>query len=277
MNDSAHVYLIDASIYVFRAWFTWPDSLKNRDGQSVNAVRGFMHFVDEFLSREQPEKIAFAFDESLQSSHRKQCYPAYKANRPSAPENLRYQFALCRRYIRALGIVEAASKHYEADDLIASWALQASSFTVVSADKDLAQLITEGDYWYDYVRDNRLDYKQIYKKFGVYPEQIADQLALAGDKADNIPGVPGIGMATAAKLLRYFGSLDNLLHSLEQVGKMKFRGAARVQALLEEHKAMIPIYRQLTGLVTNVSGLEHNLSRQVVNENELEDLMSLVT
>lgn len=273
MNNTPCAYLVDASIYVFRAWFTWPDSHKNAQGESVNAVKGFIHFVDELLEQEQPEYIAFAFDESLQNSHRKHIYPAYKANRASAPENLRYQFQLCRRYVRALGMVEAASAQYEADDLLASWAQQAECFTVVSADKDLAQLIGEQDHWYDYVRQVILDRKGVFKKYGVYPEQIADQLALAGDKADNIPGVPGIGMATAAKLLRYFGSLEQLLESIDQVGKMKFRGAAKVQAYLQEHKKMIPIYRQLTGLVTDVEGLERDLSRRSIHKAELKALM----
>ncbi len=273
MRTPEPVWLVDASIYVFRAWFTWPDSHKNSQGQAINAVLGFMDFVDELLRQEQPALIAFAFDESLESAHRKVLYPDYKANRESAPESLRYQFVLCRRYLRALGIKEAASQYYEADDIIATWAQQVDRFVVVSADKDLAQLVGEQDIWYDYARQNRLNRKAVYKKFGVYPEQIADQLALAGDKADNIPGVPGIGMATAAKLLRYFGNLDQMLASLHQVGKMKFRGAARIEALLREYQQHILVYRQLTGLVRDIDGLACDFGRQEPDENEMQRLM----
>jgi 5'-3' exonuclease len=268
MTVPERVWLIDASIYIFRAWFTWPETLVNQRGQQVNAVLGFIAFVDDFLARENPQKIAFAFDESKENSYRNSIYSEYKANRESAPDNLKFQFQLCRQYIRSLGIVEAASSRYEADDLIATWADQSEFFTVVTADKDLTQLlrlnVESADLWCDYQKQITLDYKAVIKKFGVRPDQIADQLALAGDKVDNIPGVPGVGMATAAKLLRRFDSVDVLLESIDKIGEMKFRGSLRVQSLIQEYQQQIRQYCQVTVVVRDVPELETDLTRKLV-------------
>lgn len=244
------VYLIDSSIYVFRAWFVMPDSITDRNGNPVNAVYGFTDFVYQFLSETRPEHIGFAFDESLATSHRTEIYPDYKANRESAPEELRRQFQYCREFLRATGLTECGSNRYEADDLIGTLARlyreRGHNIHIVTGDKDLAQLIDDGDSWWDYARDNRLDGKGIEKKFGVRPKQISDQLAIAGDKVDNIPGIPGIGMATAAKLLRKFGDIDTLLDQQEEIGNMKVRGAKRLQDLVTEHQDTIRLSRQLT-------------------------------
>lgn len=246
-------YLVDASIYVFRAWFTLPDSITDREGQPVNAVYGFTDFLYRFLTEVQPQRVAFAFDESLTTSHRNALYPEYKANREEAPEELKYQFRLCRRFVSTLGMVELASDLYEADDLIATLVERerepGRAVTVVTGDKDLAQLV-EGpaDEWWEFGKDTRLDRKGIEKTFGVQPEQIADQLAIAGDKIDNIPGIPGVGMATAAKLLRKFGSIDDLLADTPGIERMQIRGAARLRRLVEEHRETIVLSRKLTRL-----------------------------
>jgi len=244
------VYLIDSSIYVFRAWFVLPDSITDREGNPVNAVYGFSDFVLQLLLQTRPSYIGFAFDESLASSFRNEIYPDYKANRESAPEELRRQFQYCRTLLRASGLAEFGSNRFEADDLIGTLARQyrekEHDIHIVTGDKDLAQLIGEGDTWWDYARDNRLNGKGIEKKFGVKPQQIADQLAIAGDKVDNIPGIPGIGMATAAKLLRRFGDIDQLLDNIQDIGSMKVRGAGRLQALVDEHQDTVRLSRRLT-------------------------------
>lgn len=249
----ARSYLVDASIYVFRAWFTLPGSIVDRRGRPANAVYGFSDFVLRFLSEAAPARVAFAFDESLEGSHRQEIFPAYKANRERAPEELRQQFRLCRALLRTLGLAELASPRYEADDLIGTLARRerraGHAVTVVTGDKDLAQLVeAEADEWWEFGRNRRLDRRGIEKTFGVPPERIADQLAMAGDKVDNIPGVPGIGMATAAKLLRRFGSLEALLADLPQVERMQLRGAARLRRLLEEHVETVRLARRLTGI-----------------------------
>jgi len=244
------VYLIDSSIYVFRAWFVLPDSITDREGNPANAVYGFSDFVLQLLLQTRPSYIGFAFDESLASSFRNEIYPDYKANRESAPEELRRQFQYCRTLLRASGLAEFGSNRFEADDLIGTLARQyrekEHDIHIVTGDKDLAQLIGEGDTWWDYARDNRLNGKGIEKKFGVKPQQIADQLAIAGDKVDNIPGIPGIGMATAAKLLRRFGDIDQLLDNIQDIGSMKVRGAGRLQALVDEHQDTVRLSRRLT-------------------------------
>ncbi|RMG54463.1 MAG: flap endonuclease, partial [Gammaproteobacteria bacterium] len=199
------IYLVDSSIYVFRSWFVLPDHITDREGRPVNAVRGFLDFVFQILHETAGQPIGFCFDESLEHSHRREIWPEYKANRAPAPDELKYQFQLCRRFLRAAGLPEFASNRFEADDLIGTLArihrASGHAIHILTGDKDLAQLIREGDSWWDYARSNRLDARGIYKRFGVPPERIADQLAIAGDKSDNIPGVPGIGMTTAARLL----------------------------------------------------------------------------
>lgn len=256
-------WLIDSSIYVFKAWFTRPDDKTDIHGNPVNAVLGFMDFVYRLLSHENPQLIAFAFDESLQSSHRRDIYPAYKANRAPAPESLKKQFQYCRQFIRALGIHEAASSRYEADDLIGTWAHSLrrnnTPAIIISADKDLAQLVHEKDYWWEYERGEKMDSKRIEKRFKAKPRQIADQLAIAGDKSDNIPGVPGIGMATAGKLLRKFDNLESLLASIEQISSMQIRGASRIQNLIHEHKETIRLSRRLTGIVCDIEPIDNTI------------------
>ncbi len=247
---SNNVYLIDSSIYVFRAWFTVPDHVVNKQKEPVNAVYGFADFVYQFLNQANPTYVGFAFDESLSTSFRNELYPEYKANREPAPEELKKQFKYCREFIDALGMCEIGSPHYEADDLIGTLAKhmreRGHNITILTSDKDLAQLIYENDILWDFAKGKRNAIPQIKKHFGVYPNQIADQLAIAGDKVDNIPGAPGIGMATAAKLLNKFTSLDQLLENSSKISDMKIRGAKRIQSLIEDHKEQLILYKKLT-------------------------------
>ena len=267
-NNSAAPYtspawLIDSSIYVFKAWFTRPNELTDRNGNPVNAVIGFMDFVYKLLSTERPELIAFAFDESLETSHRKEIYPDYKANRASAPDSLRYQFKMCREFIGILGIHQAASLHYEADDLIGTWAkslrLANIPVNIISADKDLAQLVHDNDYWWEYAHGNKLNAKAITKKFRVKPSQIAEQIALAGDKSDNIPGIPGVGMATAAKLLNKFGTIENLLSSVDEVAGMQIRSAKLIQDAIAENYELIKTAHRLTKIECDIENIDNTI------------------
>ena len=262
-SQNPTAWLIDSSIYVFKAWYTKPSELSDIDGNPINAVLGFMDFVYQLISNEKPQRIAFAFDESLKTSHRKEIYPDYKANRTSAPDSLRLQFQLCRKFIKILGIHQAASLHYEADDLIGTWAKSLRndnvSVNIISADKDLAQLVYEGDYWWEYLRGQRLDSTAITKKFRAKPRQIADQIALAGDKADNIPGVPGVGMATAAKLLKKFDNLDNLLASIHEISSMQIRNAVLIQQAIEQHQNTIKLSRLLTGIECDIETIDNTI------------------
>ena len=242
-------YLVDASMYVFRAWHSIPADVNDADGWPVNAVHGFTRFMLELLERQRPAHIVVAFDASLESSFRNTLYPAYKANREPAPEELKRQFAHCMALCRALGLSVLVDAHYEADDLIGTalqrLRAQGRRGVIVSADKDLSQLLQDDDEQWDYARDLRWSADGVKARYGVHAHQIADYLGLTGDAVDNIPGVPGIGAKTAATLLGHFGSLDALLARQAEVPYLRLRGAAMHAQRLREHSAMALLCRQL--------------------------------
>jgi 5'-3' exonuclease len=245
----APAYLIDASMYVFRAWHSIPDDLLDADGWPVNAVHGFLRFLLELLERQKPAHVVVAFDASLESSFRNTLYPPYKANREPAPEELRRQFAHCEALCRALGLSVLIDTQYEADDLIGAALMrlreQGRRGVIVSADKDLSQLLCGDDEQWDYARNLRWRADGVKARYGVHAHQIADYLGLTGDSVDNIPGVPGIGAKTAATLLGHFGSLDALLERHAEVAFLRLRGAAAHAQRLREHREMALLCRQL--------------------------------
>lgn len=248
--DTQRLYLVDASLYVFRAWHSMPDQWHDADGWPLNAVHGFARFVLELLERERPRHIAIAFDEALDSCFRNTLYPDYKANRPPAPEELKRQFACCKALCQALGLVTLAHAHYEADDLIGS-AVHAArgkgrAAVIVSADKDLSQLLAEWDEQYDFARGQRWGADGVMARHGVHAHQVADYLALCGDAIDNIPGISGIGQKTAAVLLGHFGSLDALLERIDEVPFLRIRGAAQTAQRLREGGEQALLWRRLT-------------------------------
>ena len=259
-------YLIDSSIYVFRAWHVLPDTIQNRAGEPVNALFGFAEFLSQLLTQTDARYIACAFDKSLGVSARNEIYPPYKANRPPAPAELKRQFALCQRLVECFGLSRYDSDLFEADDIIGTLAETARrngiNASVVSADKDLTQFIRDGDEYWNFGKNLKLDASDIKKRFGIEANQVPDMLALCGDKVDNIPGIPGVGERTAARLLYKWGNLDTLFKNTEAVADMKFRGAARVSQLLAEHESTVRLARKLTGLFwvdalpTELSALE---------------------
>ncbi len=276
-------YLIDSSIYIFRAWYVYDDSITDINGNPSNAVFGFIDFLYQLFRQKQPQFIACAFDTSQKESYRKELYPEYKANREPAPEELKVQFAHCRNFCRAVGIAEFASKRYEADDIIGSLAerlrRQGMAVTIVSADKDLAQLVTgEEDALWDFARGNVLNSRGVEKHFGVRPEQIADMLALTGDKIDNIPGIPGVGNTTASRILQKYPSVEDVMANIGEISAMKFRGATRVQALVDAHKHILPLNKLLTTVVTDMDfDDEPDLSWRGVDEAEFTRITELLS
>jgi DNA polymerase-1 len=261
MHDRARsgvVYHIDASYFIFRAYHSMPADMVDADGNATHALYGFARFVSDLLEQVRPERIGVAFDVSLRSetSFRNGIYPPYKANRESPPADLTRQFALCREFCRLLGLAEFASSVYEADDIIGTLAARSRAAglrnVLVTRDKDLSQLIRDGDVFWDYSGNSRYHYDDIGPRFGAAPELIADFLALTGDSVDNIPGVPGVGKKTAAELFAVFGSLDELYANLHRVSLMKLRGAAAVAARLLEHKEAAYLARRLTGIVCDM-------------------------
>lgn len=251
------VYLIDASVFIFRAYYSVPVTLTDANGQPVNALHGFARFLGDLVESAGPAFIAVAFDESLATSFRNRLYPAYKAHREPAPLELKRQFQLCREFCRSFGVAEFSSPEFEADDVIGTLAAHARRegrpTIIVSRDKDLAQLVRPGDEYWDYVADVRYGYGDIENRFGVVPEAMADFLALTGDAVDNIRGVPGIGRKTASMLLKAFASLEALYENLERVGSLKFRNAAFVAGQLKQHRDAAFLARQLTGIHCNMS------------------------
>lgn len=249
-------YLIDASVYVFRAYYSIPDDMLDDAGNPVNALYGFCRFLGDFMEQVKPQHVAVAFDESLTSSFRTTIYPEYKANRDPAPEELKRQFAQCRQYARAMGLLECSDPQYEADDLIGTLVehgrRNGRPSTIVSRDKDLAQLLTRADIFWDFAGKGKIGYEKIPEVFGVWPEQIADFLALAGDSVDNIPGVPGVGKKTAEALLRHYGSLEKIYANLDSVHEVQVRGAKTLGAKLETHKGAAMLARKLTGIACDV-------------------------
>ncbi|MCP4982924.1 MAG: flap endonuclease [Gammaproteobacteria bacterium] len=273
------LYLVDSSIFIFRAWYGPERERLNLRQQPNQAFVGFSDFVYRLLTEQAPQRLVFAFDESLSKSARKLIYPEYKANRSPAPEELRRQFAWCRQWLELLGIACVSSQHWEADDLIGSLARYHGSermpVTILTADKDLAQLIGEADIWWSYLDDKKLDYRAICKKFGVRPEQIADLLALTGDKVDNIPGIPEIGLKTAASLLKKYESIANLRCHLPEVGTMKFRYAARVQRSLIEHEAMLDVSLSLTRINCEIAEMQEvDPLRRDIDAGRIEQMMN---
>jgi 5'-3' exonuclease len=252
---SGPVHLVDASLYVFRAWHSMPPEFQDREGWPVNAVHGFARFVLELLERQRPERIVVAFDESLDSNFRNEIYPAYKANREAAPEELKRQFAHCQRLCRALGLPVLADGRYEADDLIGAALGQVRraghAGLIISADKDLSQLLDADDEQWDYARNERWRADGVKARYGVHAHQIADYLGLTGDAIDNIPGVPGIGAKTAAILLAHFGSLDELLERVGEVPFLRMRGSAQHAQRLRDHRDVALLSRQLATIDVN--------------------------
>ena len=269
------VYLVDASVYIFRAWFSMPDDFVNHAGEPTNAVYGFSGFLCSLLEQTAAEHVAVAFDESLTTSYRNEIYPEYKANRDPAPLELKRQFGWARAVAEAIGLQCYGDDRYEADDLIGTlaeyWRSRGHPICIVTADKDLAQLVRDNDHWWDFSRNQKLNARQLTEKFGVTPEQMADYLALTGDPVDNIPGVPGIGPKSAAALLGHFGDLDSLYERLDEVPDLAIRGARSIRKRLEDHREAAELARQLTLIETAVESAlaAPDLARSSVDEDRL--------
>ena len=250
------VHLIDASVWVFRAYFSLPDSIRAPDGRPMNAVWGFAGFLGDLLDRAEPSHIAACFDESLSSSFRNERFPEYKANREPAPDDLKAQFADCKELCRALGIPALSSTRYEADDIIATLAKRARrakhAVTIVSRDKDLAQLLGPGDLLWDFAADIAYDAHAIEQRFGVPPSRMTDWQGLVGDAVDNIPGVRGVGPKAATALIREYADLEGVYANLAGVVELDLRGAKRLVELLKTGREQAFMSRELATLHTEV-------------------------
>ncbi len=244
-----HLHLIDGSAYIFRAYHALPPLTRKSDGLPVGAVAGFCNILWNEISSDSRKgaatHIAVIFDHSSKT-FRNDIYPAYKANRPPPPEDLRPQFPLTRDATRAFNVACIETPGYEADDIIATLAKAAveagGSCTIISSDKDLMQLVRPGIDMFDPMKTKAIGPDEVFEKFGVTPDKVIDIQSLAGDSTDNVPGAPGIGMKTAALLIQEYGDLDTLLARTAEIKQPKRREA------LEANADLIRISRQLVTL-----------------------------
>lgn len=250
------IFLVDASVYVFRAYYALPVEMVDRDGNPANAVFGFARMLCDLLKRVRPHYIAIGFDHSLTGSFRTRIYPAYKANRAPAPPGLPLQFERCFELAALLGLAAIGNPDYEADDILGTlaWRMRAGGVrsTFLTRDKDFAQLVREGDALWDFGSREPQSYADVGRRFGVPPERFADYLALTGDAVDNVPGVPGIGPKTAAILMSEFASLDELYGSLERIDALPVRNPAVVRSRLTEYREAAFLARRLTAIACDM-------------------------
>ena len=275
------LYLIDSSIYIFRSWQRLPSSITNSHGEQANAVQGFTDTLVQILSEKKPEYIVCAFDKSAKTGKRYTIFPQYKANRTPAPPELTIQIDRCMQIADALGVSVFSSTQVEADDIIGTLTQVAHAeqqpVTIVSADKDLVQFIAEDDIYWNFARKQQWNYRQLSKQFKIRPDQIADMLALCGDKVDNIPGIPGVGQATAAKLLKKWKTLNGVIENAKAIKTMPFRGAPQVAILVEEHADTIRLSRRLTGLIVDATlpNTLNHLKRKRMRINDIVNKLQL--
>ncbi len=276
-GKGCHLHLIDGSAYIFRAYHALPPLTRKSDGLPVGAVAGFCNILWNEINRATGDDVAthlaVVFDHSSKT-FRSEIYPAYKANRPEPPEDLRPQFPLTRKATQAFNVACLEQPNYEADDIIATLARQAveagGRVTIISSDKDLMQLVGDGVEMRDPMKERRIGRDEVIEKFGVGPERVVDVQALAGDSVDNVPGAPGIGMKTAAQLIQEYGDLETLLARTAEIKQPKRRES------LEQNADLIRISKALVTLDRNTP-VEVSLDALEVKRPEPEAVLAFLT
>lgn len=287
--------LIDASIYIFQYYFSLPDHwYSEAEGWPTAAVYGYTAFLVRLLQEQQPQRIGACFDKSLESCFRNEIYADYKSSRALPDQALAFQLEACQQVTALLGIQTYASDRYEADDLLGSLYRRSMRSTrpiaVLTRDKDLGQvLVREQDFLWDYlskqlvkplvkplsgaVQGQRYYRQDIYHKFGVWPQQLPDYLALVGDSSDDIPGVPGLGPKTAGQLLAAYGTIASLWEHLDQLASLPIRGARSLGDKLILYREQIAMAQQLATIVHDLPLIERvsELQWQVPQWQCLED------
>ena len=248
-GKGCHLHLIDGSAFIFRAYHALPPLTRRSDGLPIGAVAGFCNmlwrYLEESKGDDAPTHAAVIFDHSSKT-FRNEIYDAYKANRPELPDDLKPQFPLTRQATRAFNVACIEVEDFEADDIIATLAWQAREAggrtTIISSDKDLMQLVGDGVEMLDPIKNKRIGRDEVFEKFGVWPERVADVQALAGDSVDNVPGAPGIGIKTAAQLIEEYGDLETLLARAGEIKQPKRR-----QTLID-HAEQVRVSKRLVTL-----------------------------
>ena len=275
IKKTDHFYLIDGSGYIFRAYYALPPLSRKSDGLPTGAVNGFCTMLHKLLeesrsddSKNKPTHFVVIFD-SARKNFRNEIYEDYKANRSDPPEDLAPQFEYIRKSVEAFNVASAEMLNYEADDLIATYTDQilkkGAKVTIISADKDFMQLVKPGVRLYDPMKSKVLGNKEVKEKFGVEPSKVIDVQALAGDASDNVPGVPGIGIKTAAELINKYKSLEKLLEKAHEIPQKKRR-----ETILENKNKAI-LSRKLVVLKSDVP-VKQKLETFTLNEIDKEKL-----
>jgi DNA polymerase I len=271
-----HLHLIDGSAFIFRAYHALPPLTRKSDGLPIGAVAGFCNMLHRYVEGntgpDAPTHAAVIFDKGSHT-FRNDMYDLYKANREAMPEDLRPQIPLTRTATEAFNIACKEKEGFEADDIIATLAVQARAAggrcTIISSDKDLMQLVGDGVEMLDAMKNRTIDREGVFEKFGVYPERVVDVQALAGDSVDNVPGAPGIGIKTAALLINEYGDLDALLERAEEIKQPKRR-----QTLID-HAEQIRLSRKLVLLDENTP-LDFTLDDLEVREPDADKLLGFL-
>jgi len=256
MSNKNHLFLIDGSGYIFRAYYALPALYRKRDGLPTGAVNGFCNMLYKLIqdtnTKIKPSHIAVIFD-SARKTFRNEIYNEYKANRGDPPEDLIPQFKIIKESVQAFGIQSIELKGFEADDIIATYATQASrknwKVSIVSSDKDLMQIVSKDINLIDTMKNKSVGPDQVYEKFGVMPDKVIDVQALAGDSSDNIPGAPGIGIKTAADLINQFGDLEKLLKNFDEIKQVKRKSS------IKDNIDQIKISKELVTLRNDVKDI----------------------
>ena len=275
---SQRVYLIDVSIYFFKYYFALPENWWSEEGSPTAGVYGYANWLKRMLADLNPSYIAACFDESLTTCFRNDIYPDYKCSRVLPDDLLAFQLTASRQVTEALGIPCYASATHEADDLLGTLAVRAASkgleVCVLSRDKDLSQLIgCETARLWDYPDGIPMKRAQIHEKLGVWPEQVVDLLALVGDVGDDIPGVPGVGVKTAAQLLTHMPSWAEVRSNIPAVANLPIRGAKSLAAKLEVYQDQIDMAYQLARIDCKAPlGRRFSLARTQVKRAQLRQL-----
>ncbi len=279
MSNKNHLFLIDGSGYIFRAYYALPALYRKRDRLPTGAVNGFCNMlyklIEDTNNKIKPSHIAVIFD-SARKTFRNEIYKEYKANRGDPPEDLIPQFKIIKESVEAFGIQSIELKGFEADDIIATYASQASKkgwkVSIVSSDKDLMQLVSKNINLLDTMKNKIVGPNEVLEKFGVNPDKVIDVQALAGDSSDNIPGAPGVGIKTASDLINQFGDLDGLLKNCEEIKQIKRKES------IKENIDQIKISKELVTLkndVKDIPKLEELASKKITVSKLIPFLLDL--
>ena len=291
IKKTDHFYLIDGSGYIFRAYYALPPLTRKSDGMPTGAVSGFCNMLFKLLedsksneNKEKPTHFAVIFD-SARKNFRNEIYSEYKGNRADAPDDLIPQFEYIRKSVQAFNLPSIELINYEADDLIATYSEQAikagAKVTIVSSDKDFMQLYKKNIRIFDPMKNKYISEEDIDKKFGVTPDKVVDVQALAGDSSDNVPGVPGIGIKTAAELINQFGNFENVLKKADQIKQNKRRESlienkdkATISKKLVTLKKDVPVKNEITEF--DLKNIDKDKLYTFLREMEFNRLLSSV-